>query len=298
MSKLKNYNGRFCEWEFESTFIELLEDEGWQYLFGDNIPRVDRKEVLYMDDLLQYLANRYKELEEEDIRQIANNVRLVGADTDFATLHKVYKWMVNGVQFTPKSGDADTIYLIDFNNPKSNIFRVVNQFTVEYVDNGETQTRIPDVLLYINGIPVCIMELKNPADRKATINDAWEQITIRYWRDIPHLLHYCPLACISDGAKTRLGTVRTPYEHFYAWRRIEDGDKVSTMPFNELASIVKGVYRPQRFLEIFRDYIYFQDENYDYDEKEIVCRYPQFFATRLLRESVIKSVKKKVRQLL
>lgn len=77
--------------------------------------------------------------------------------------------------------------------------------------------------------------------------------------------------------KTRLGTVRTPYEHFYAWRRVENEDKVSTMPFDELETMVKGVYRPDRFLEIFRDYVYFQDKNYDSDEKEIVCRYPQFF---------------------
>jgi type I restriction enzyme R subunit len=153
------------------------------------------------------------------------------------------------------------------------------------------KNRRPDVLLYVNGLPVCIIELKNPADEKATINDAWEQINIRYWRDIPELLHYCPLACISDGVKTRLGTVRTPYEHFYAWRRVENEDEISTMPFEELSTMVKGVYRPDRFLEIFRDYILFQDKEFDCDEKEIVCRYPQFFAARLLRESVVKSVK-------
>ena len=135
-----------------------------------------------------------------------------------------------------------------------------------------------------------MIELKNPADANATIYDAWEQINIRYWRDIPHLLHYCPLACISDGVKTRLGTVRTPYEHFYAWRRVNDGDKVSTLPFEEMETMIKGVYTPERFLEIFRDYIYFQDSEYDGDEREIVCRYPQFFATRLLKQSIIKSV--------
>ena len=112
-------------------------------------------------------------------------------------------------------------------------------------------------------------------------------------RDIPHLLHYCPLACISDGVKTRLGTVRTPYEHFYAWRRVNDGDKVSTLPFDELKTMIKGVYEPQRFLEIFRDYVYFQDEQYDSEEKEIICRYPQFFATKLLKQSIIKSVETK-----
>ena len=103
-------------------------------------------------------------------------------------------------------------------------------------------------------------------------------------------MHYCPLACISDGVKTRLGTVRTPYEHFYAWRRVNDGDKISTLPFDELQTMVKGVYSPKRFLEIFRDYIYFQDSQYDSDEFEIVCRYPQFFATRLLKQSIVKSV--------
>ena len=178
-------------------------------------------------------------------------------------------------------------------NQLKNIFKVVNQFTVEYVNNGRIKNRRPDIILYVNGMPLCIIELKNPADENATIEDAWEQINLRYWRDIPHLLHYCPLACISDGVKTRLGTVRTPYEHFYAWRRVNDGDKVSTSPFDEMRTMVKGVYEPERFLEIFRDYIYFQDKEFDDKEKEIVCRYPQFFATRLLRESIVKSVKEK-----
>ena len=299
MAKLKNINGHFVESDYENALIAFLEREGWQYLFGDSISRVNRKEVLYMDDLLQFLKDNNKNVKEEELQRIADNVRLVGADTDFATLHKIYKWMVNGVHAVDKDGRPTTINLIDFDcvdnfqDKNINIFRVVNQFTVEYINNGVTKTRRPDVLLYVNGIPVCVIELKNPADANATINDAWEQINIRYWRDIPGLLHYCPLACISDGVKTRLGTVRTPYEHFYAWRRVENDDKVSTMPFDELETMVKGVYRPERFLEIFRDYVYFQDANYDSDEKEIVCRYPQFFATRLLRESIIKSVKTK-----
>ena len=103
-------------------------------------------------------------------------------------------------------------------------------------------------------------------------------------------MHYCPLACISDGVKTRLGTVHTPYEHFYAWRRVNDGDEISTLPFAETETMIKGVYSPARFLEIFRDYIYFQDSIYDTEEREIVCRYPQFFAAKLLKESIVNSV--------
>lgn len=293
MAKLKNYNGRFCESDYEAAFISYLEAAGWQYLPGSSIPRASKREVLYADDLEQFLSKTNVDLTADEIRRIMDVVRLAGAESDFATLHKVYGWMVNGIQFTPENGVPRMIALIDFDDPDSNIFRVVNQFTVEYTNNGQTENRRPDVLLFVNGMPLCAIELKNPADANATIHDAWEQITIRYWRDIPHLLHYCPFACISDGVKTRLGTVRTPYEHFYAWRRVNEGDKVSTLPFEETKTMINGVYAPERFLEIFRDYIYFQDSEYDGDEKEIVCRYPQFFASRLLKRSIVKSVLEK-----
>ncbi len=290
MAKLNNYNGRYCESEYENAFLAFLEEEGWQYLPGMSIVRASKREVLYADDLEQFLSKTNPDLLAEEVRQIMDTVRLAGAESDFATLHKVYNWMVNGIQFIPQSGIARMVALIDFDDPDNNIFRAVNQFTVEYTNNGQVENRRPDVLLYVNGMPLCVIELKNPADEHATIHDAWEQINIRYWRDIPHLLHYCPLACISDGVKTRLGTVRTPYEHFYAWRRVNDGDAVSTLPFEETKTMIKGVYNPARFLEIFRDYIYFQDSEYDSDEVEIVCRYPQFFAARLLRESIKRSV--------
>lgn len=293
MAKLQNFNGRYCEADFENAFLSFLEAEGWQYLFGNSIPRASRRDVLYVDDLEQFLRKANPDLLAEEIRQIIDTVRLAGGESDFATLHKVYGWMVDGIQFVPQGKPARMVALIDFENPENNIFRVVNQFAVEYTNNGQTETRRPDILLYVNGLPLCIFELKNPADPTATIHSAWEQIYTRYWRDIPHLLHYCPLACISDGVKTRLGTVRTPYEHFYAWRRVENEDKVSTLPFDEMQTMIKGVYNPRRFLEIFRDYIYFQDSEYDSSEREIVCRYPQFFAARLLKQSIIKSVVEK-----
>lgn len=293
MAKLKEYNGHYCEWEFEYAFIGFLEAEGWKYSSGNDIPRANRREVLIEEDFKSFIAEGNPDLSQEDVSRIYDRVRLVGSESDFATLHKVYGWMADGLQFVPEKGSARMLALIDFENPSKNIFRVVNQFTIEYTNNGQSQTRRPDVLLFVNGMPLCIVELKNPADGRATIHDAWEQINIRYWRDIPHLLHYCPLACISDGVKTRLGTVRTPYEHFYAWRKVGDEDKLSTLPFAETETMVKGVYAPARFIEIFRDYIYFQDSIFDSEEREIVCRYPQFFATRLLKQSIIKSVVEK-----
>lgn len=293
MAKLKEYNGHYCESEYEYAFIAFLESAGWNYSLGTNIARKTKRDVLIADDFSEFIASTNPDLTEEEANRIFDNVRLVGSESDFSTLHKVYGWMVNGIQFTPKDGLAKMIPLIDFENPSKNVFRVVNQFVVEYTNNGQKETRRPDILLFVNGMPLCVIELKNPADANATIFDAWEQINIRYWRDIPHLLHYCPLACISDEVKTRLGTVRTPYEHFYAWRRVNDGDAVSTLPFAETETMIKGVYTPSRFLEIFRDYIYFQDAIYDSEEREIVCRYPQFFAAKLLKQSIVKSVSEK-----
>lgn len=290
MAKLKDYQGRYCESDYENAFLALLEKAGWTYAAGNTISRKSRHDVLIAEDFMEFLRSSSPQLTEEERTRIFDTVRLAGGESDFATLHKVYNWMVYGIQFVPQSGLPCMVPLINFDDPAKNIFRAVNQFTIEYTNNGQKENRRPDVLLFVNGMPLCVIELKNPADANATIHDAWEQITIRYWRDIPHLLHYCPLACISDGVKTRLGTVRTPYEHFYAWRRVNDSDQISTLPFAETETLINGVYSPARFLEIFRDYIYFQDSIYDSSEVEIVCRYPQFFAARKLKQSIVQSV--------
>jgi len=290
MPSVNQFNGRFCESNYEYAFIEFLEKEGWTFLQGKNLKREKKREVLNKLDLLAFLKKSNVDLNDQEITRIVNQLELVGGDSDFAKLHKVYGWLVNGIQFVPENGHPKMVNLIDYENTDNNIYKVVNQMQVEYINNGVTEKRIPDLLLYVNGIPLCIIELKNPADSSSTIYKAWEQIYTRYWRDIPHLLHYCPLACISDGVNTRLGTVKTPYEHYYAWRRVNDEDKLSTAAFEETINLIKGVYNPKRFLEIFRDYILFQDSEFDKDEVEIVCRYPQFFASRLLRNSVIKSI--------
>ena len=293
MASIKEYNGHFCESDYEYALISFLEEEGWEYLSGNDFPRLLKRDVINELDLKKFISKNNDELTEDEINDLCDLVKMVGAESDFATLHKFYNWLINGYNFTLENNTPKIIKFIDFENFENNIFKVVNQFVVEYSTDGKIENRRPDVLLYVNGIPVCVMELKNPADENATVFDAWKQINLRYWRDIPHLLHYCPLACISDGVKTRLGTVKAPYEHFYAWRRVNSEDKVSTTPFDETITMVKGVYSPKRFLEIFRDYIYFQDSEFDSDEVEIVCRYPQFFATKLLKESIIKSIKEK-----
>lgn len=284
--------GKFFESEFEEAFVEFLKALGWEHSLGEKLCRL-KNVALIESDFKGFLQKSNLNLTSEEVEQIYDKFRFMGAASEFETLHKIYDTLVNGMSFKDKNAQTKMINLIDFEKPLNNTFRVVNQFTMEYFNAGIKQARRLDLLLFVNGVPLCVMEFKNPSDSKADIFSAWEQINVRYWRDIAHLLHFCPLACISDGVKTRLGTVKSEYEHFYAWRKVNDDDKISTSPFDEVQTMIKGVFAPERFLEIFRDFVYFQDRDYDDEERQVVCRYPQFFATKRLKQSVICSITQK-----
>lgn len=279
--------GKFYESEYEEALIELLKEQGWEYTCGVNIPRNNR-EVLLTDDLKEYLQSRYAELTTDDLEEVINHLRHVSGQTHFDLLRNTYYLVRDGYRYTRHSdGKIFDIEYLDFNtHNENNIYRCVNQFEVGY--GLKNDIRIPDVMLFVNGIPLCIFELKNPTDDMATIADAYEQIHIRYKRDIPHLLRYCPLSCISDATinNTKLGTTYTPYEHYYAWKKVHNEDPAAQRGIDQVKTIVAGVYEPNRFLEILRDYVYFPDKDFD-KEEEVVCRYPQFFAARMLRDSVL-----------
>lgn len=281
---MKQSNGKFYEDEYELALLDLLVEQGWEYTYGGKIHRHNR-DVLLLDDLTSYLNRRYPDLTAQDIEEISNKLRHVSGQTHFETLRNTYYLIRDGFRYVRHDdGKTFDIDFIDYDG-SDNTYRVVNQFEVGY-GLGDN-IRIPDVILFVNGMPLCIFELKNPADENATIADAYDQIHIRYLRDIPHLLRYCPLSCISDATvnNTKIGTTYIPYEHYYAWKKVNNEDPVATKGLDQVRTIVAGVYEPSRFIEIFRDYCYFPDKDFD-KEQEIVCRYPQFFATRMLREHV------------
>jgi len=281
--------GKYYESDYEEALIELLVQQGWEYKHGGSISRNNR-EVLLVDDLTKYLQERYSDLNKSDIDEIINRLRHVSGQTHFELLRNTYYLVRDGFRYTRnQDGETFDIEFVDFEKQNSNnIYRCVNQFEVGY--GLKDDKRIPDVLLFVNGIPLCIFELKNPTDINATIADAYDQIHIRYKRDIPHLLRYSVLSCISDATvnNTKLGTTYTPYNHYYAWKKVNNEDQSAQRGADQVKTIVAGVYEPNRFLEIIRDFVYFPDKKHDKDE-EVVCRYPQFFATRMLRESVLKA---------
>lgn len=281
--------GKYYESEYEEALIDLLVQQGWEYTHGGSIARNNR-EVLLVADLTQYLQQRYADLQPSDIEEIINRLRHMSGQTHFELLRNTYYLVRDGFRYTRnQDGATFDIEFVDFEvQNKNNMYRCVNQFEVGY--GLKADIRIPDVLLFVNGIPLCIFELKNPTDFNATIADAYDQIHTRYKRDIPHLLRYCPLSCISDATvnNTKLGTTYTPYNHYYVWKKVNNEDESAKRGADQVKTIVAGVYEPNRFIEIIRDYLYFPDKKSE-KEEEIVCRYPQFFATRMLRESVIKA---------
>lgn len=282
-------NGKYYESDYEEALIDLLVNQGWEYKRGGSIARNNR-EVLLIDDLTLYLQQRYTDLQASDIEEIINRLRHVSGQTHFELLRNTYYLVRDGFRYTRNhDGEIFDIEFVDFEQQnKNNVYRCVNQFEVGY--GPKDDIRIPDVLLFVNGIPICIFELKNPTDSNATIANAYEQIHNRYKRDIPHLLRYCPLSCISDATinNTKIGTTYTAYNHYYAWKKVNNEDESAKRGADQVKTLVAGVYEPSRFIEIIRDYVYFPDKKHE-KEEEVVCRYPQFFATRMLRESVLKA---------
>lgn len=277
--------GKYFESQFEEAAIQLLEEVTWTYTYGDDLHR-KYTDPLIEDDLRAFLSAQYKakNLTAEEMDVIVAKLRNVSGQNDYYAAQNAFLLYRDGYNFAYRDGRDTPFRLeyIDFEHPDHNIFRCVNQFVME---QGK-ENRRPDIMLFINGIPVCIIELKNPTKVNATVRDAHVQICTRYMRDIPSLLKYCALAVISDGAKNELGTPFTPFEFFYEWKKVENEDRTGK-GLDTLRTLVRGALSPERIIEILRDYVYFPDPSKTDDTTEIVCRYPQFFATRKLRDHIL-----------
>ena len=278
--------GKFTEDQLEQAIIELFcrQDAGgvrWNYANGEDMQR-DFGEPLLEDRLRANIGRRYADLDltEGEVQAVVNELKYI-SDTPLYDGCRATYWLINeGYTLVREdaSKSAAHIEYIDFDDISNNDLLIVNQYTVE-----DVRTRRPDLLCFVNGIPLAILEFKTAIEEDKNIHDAWRQICVRYARDIPSLLKYCCVAAISDGANSRLGTVFTRYSYFYAWNKANDRDKISN-GISSLLTMVEGAFAPDRFLAIVRDFVFFPDD--DKRETEIVCRYPQFFAATKMLDSV------------
>lgn len=273
--------GKFIEAELEQAIIELFTVQGYTYVHGGNIHR-QYEDILLLDDLRSFLTARYatENLSDVEIQKIINKLNLINATPLYIGNREAF-WLVNeGVDLIRDDISKVALHVdyIDFDHPENNIFKVVNQYSVQ----GE-HLRRPDLLVFINGIPVAICEFKTAIEEDTTIYDAWEQITIRYCRDIPKLMRYCFLSVISDGANTRMGSIFTPYQYYYSWNKANDTDKTSN-GISSLFTMIKGAFAKNRVLSLLRDFVFYPDDSAE--NEAIVCRYPQFFGAQRLLDSI------------
>lgn len=272
----------FNEHALEMSIMELFKDEGYIHLNGSQIHR-ERTEVLLQDDLKQYLYNRYAKdgITPSEVDGILLMLRNISG-TFYEANKAFYKLLCDGFILNREDRAQKDIYieLIDFDTPENNIFKAVNQFEIEGIND---QLRIPDGIVFVNGIPVVVLEFKSAVKENTTIMDAYRQLTVRYRRDIPEIFKYNVFIVISDGANNKYGSFFSPYDFFYAWRKINSEDK-ELDGISSLVTMIKGLFRKDRLLAVMKDFVYFPDSS-DKDIK-IVCRYPQFFAANKLFENI------------
>lgn len=267
------------EAKLELSVMELFQNEGYEYLSGDSILR-ETSDVLIKDDLRMYLMMKYAAdgITATEIESIILGLVRSSYDPLYDANKEMLTKITNGFSFRREDKTKKDLFirLIDFDNVNNNIFKVVNQVEIQ----GRHELRIPDAVVYINGLPMVVIEFKSATRENATIHNAYEQLKIRYTRDIPDLFKYNAFVVISDGANNKYGSIFADYDYFYAWRKIDDGiDEVDGI--NSLYSMVKGLFRKDRLLAVIKDFIFFPDQSNK--ELKVVCRYPQYFAaTKLL----------------
>ena len=271
----------FTEETLEKAVLELLEAEGYPHVHGESIHK-EMGDVLLRDDLRQYLYNRYSD---EDITKNEVESILLMLDRQYpsAALYEsnkaILKLIADGFPLKREDRTQKDIFiqLLDYDDA-FNIYKVVNQLEIQ-----GTEKRIPDAIIYINGLPLVVIEFKSAVKENATIKNAFDQLTVRYRRDIPELFKYNALCVISDGVNNKMGSLFSQYDFFYAWRKVQATDEPKD-GIDSLLTMVSGLFNKTRLLDVVRNFVYFPDTSRS--ETKIVCRYPQYYAARRLYESI------------
>ncbi|MGX0136300.1 type I restriction endonuclease subunit R [Cupriavidus metallidurans] len=278
----------------EQAMLEWLASLGWRTAHGPDISPPDAKTPgterdTYRDVALRHrLAAAIAKLNphipavacDDALRHVLNpNVPgLVNAN------RQLYRWLVDGVPVEfQKDGETrgDRVRLVDFTDINANDWLAVNQLAIQ----GPKQLRRPDVVLYLNGLPIVVVELKNPGDENADIWAAWNQLQA-YHQDIPDLFNANALEVISDGTTARMGSLTSNKERFLAWRTIDGHETDPLGAMHELETLTRGLFRRDYLLEYLHHFILFQDDG---QLVKKVAAYHQFHAVRAVVQSVLQA---------
>ncbi len=274
---------KFTESDLEVATLEWLEELGYAVAYGPDIavdgesPERRSYEDVVLAGRLRAAIERInptipKEAREEAANKVINEA--LANPSLLETNHAFHKMMVEGVDVEYRRADGsiagDKVYLLDVKNLSNNDWLAVNQFTI--IENRKN--RRPDVIVFVNGLPLVVIELKNPTDEKATVKTAFNQIQT-YKAEIPSLFTYNALCVISDGIDTRVGSLTADFERFMKWRTM-DGDAVAPASIPEMEVLLKGVFTKERLLDIVRNFIVFTTNGKE--SVKVLTAYHQYHA--------------------
>jgi len=282
-----------AESHLEEHTLQWLRDLGWTTRFGPDIApgepaaeRSDWHEVVLKGRLTAAIARLNPDIP-EDARETALRKVLHPDSPSLVGNNRVFhRMLIDGVEVEYRRPDGtikgDRVRLADFTNPEKNDWLAVNQFTV--IENHNN--RRPDIVLFLNGLPVVVIELKNPADEKATIESAFRQIQT-YKQQIPGLFTYNEMLVISDGLDARIGTLTSIRERFMPWRTIE-GEQLAPATMLRLEVMIRGVFDRKRLTDLIRNYLVFEiDEDGSIAKK--MAGYHQYHAVKNAVGSTIRA---------
>ena len=270
----------FTESTVEEAALEVLDGLGYTILHGPEIApgellaeRTDYSEVVLVGRLQQALARINPRIPADAIEEAVRKILSIQAPNLEESNRRFQRFLTDGINVEYRANDRivyDQVQLFDFDDPDNNDWLAVNQFTV--IENKNN--RRPDVVIFLNGLPLAVFELKNLADENAGIKDAFNQFQT-YKQEIPSLFHCNELLIISDGIQARTGTITSGWERFMPWRTIA-GDKIAPKGSLEQEVLIRGIFEKRRFLDLIRSFVVFEDSGKSLVKK--VAGYHQFHA--------------------
>ena len=283
------------EADVEQAALEWLRDLGWQLAHGPDIApdtpaaeRDDYGQVVLERRQRDALADLNPSLPTDALDDAVRKLTRPEGSALEARNREFHRMLVSGVEIEYReAGGAvrgDLVRVIDFDEPANNDWLAVNQFTVTENKN----TRRPDVVLFVNGLPLGVIELKNPADEDATIWTAWQQLQT-YKSELPSLFSMNEALVVSDGNEARLGTLTSGREWFKPWRTVT-GETLANTQMTELQVMLEGAFEPRRFLALVRDFIVFEDDGSGALVKKM-AGYHQLHAVRVAVDETLRAAR-------
>lgn len=287
------------ESEVEEAALEILSELGYEQLHGPDIApapdgvrpeRGSYSDVVLLERLREAIARINPKIPREAREEAVKKVLRVESPLLVINNQNFHRMVVNGVDVEYRGRDGriigDKVWLLDYEEPENNDFVAVNQFTVIEDNNN----RRPDVVIFVNGLPLAVIELKNPADENATVWSAFNQFET-YKKEIPSLFRFNEILVISDGMEARAGTISSNMEWFMLWRTIDGTEIKSEIKSKTLEVLLKGMFEKKTFLDLLRHFFVFEMEQNQLIKK--MAAYHQYHAVNKAVEATIEASRPK-----